>query len=219
MSIDGPREDEPTMLPTSGIETASETLTLTVWPAVSWALIAFDSDCWMTIVGTKVSPPPNEKLTGSPGATRPRRTAVAPALAARSTLRLNAQAPRSMRATLPAGFARYGSSGFVALIEPAGQPRPTNTTSPAKPVPIGAQATVSVFGYVPAMAAGLFTTSGKVAALGTWVWATEIADFAALGVSRMYGLLAPLPAAVTERTPTLLAWSTAYERSSSKAIP
>ena len=79
----------------------------------------------MTIVGTNVSPPPLEKVTASPGATRPMSTAVAPAWAARSTFRLTEQAPRSMSATLPVGSARYGSSGLVSSMEPAGQPRPT----------------------------------------------------------------------------------------------
>ncbi len=38
--VDGPRDDEPTMLPTSGMLTASETLTLTVAPPASCALMA-----------------------------------------------------------------------------------------------------------------------------------------------------------------------------------
>ncbi len=59
----------------------------------------------MTIDGTNVSPPPREKDTASPGATSPISTAVAPAFAARSTLRLTAQPPRSIRATLPLGSA------------------------------------------------------------------------------------------------------------------
>ena len=60
----------------------------------------------MIIVGTNVSPPPLEKLTGAPGATSPMRTPTAPALAARSTLRLTEQPPRSMSATLPDGSLR-----------------------------------------------------------------------------------------------------------------
>ena len=122
---EGPRADEPTMLPTSGMLTASETLTLTTTGMASWALIAELSDCWMTMVGTKLSPPPFEKLTASPGAMRPISTAVAPASAARSTFRLTEQSPRSMSATLPSGSARYGSSGLPSSMEPAGQPRPT----------------------------------------------------------------------------------------------
>jgi hypothetical protein len=80
--------------------------TLTFTGAARFALIKLDVAWVMTSVGTNVSPPPNEKLIGSPGATSPIRTPIAPALAARSTLRLTAQAPRSMSATFPAGFAR-----------------------------------------------------------------------------------------------------------------
>ena len=113
------------MLATSATLTASETLTLTVTGMARWALMAELSDCWMTMVGTKLSPPPFEKLTASPGATRPMSTAVAPASAARSTFRLTEQSPRSMSATLPSGSDRYGSSGLVSAMEPAGHPRPT----------------------------------------------------------------------------------------------
>ena len=66
------------MLPTSGMPFAGEIDTLTVSPAFSRALIAFDSDCWITSVGAKLSPPPKEKLTASPGATRPISTPIAP---------------------------------------------------------------------------------------------------------------------------------------------
>src|SRR5882672_8231190 len=105
----------------------------------------------MTSVGTNVLPPPNENETASPAATSPMSTPTAPALAARSTFRLTAQLPRSINATLPAGETRYGSS---AVAPAAGQPRPTNATSPVKPLPTGAQSTVSVFAYEPAIAAG-----------------------------------------------------------------
>ena len=80
--IDGPRDEVLAMLPTSGIAAAGEIETLTVWPAVSCALIAVDSDCWITSVGAKLSPPPNENETASPGATRPISTPMAPAFAA-----------------------------------------------------------------------------------------------------------------------------------------
>ena len=216
---DGPRADEPTTLPTSGTLTALETLTLTTTGIASWALMALLRDCWMTMVGTKLSPPPFEKLTASPGATRPISTAVAPASAARSTLRLTEQSPRSMSATLPAGSARYGSSGLPAAMEPAGQPRPRCTTSPVKPAPTGAQSTVAVLVYTPSMAAGLFTTSGKARALGTSVWATDRAVRALAGVPAMYGLLPPLPAAATVSMPRDQALSTASDRSSSNDSP
>jgi hypothetical protein len=78
-------------------------------------LIAFDSDCWMTSEGTKVSPPPNEKDTASPAATKPISTPVAPASAPMSTFRLTEQVPRSIYAILPAGLASRASPG---------QPRP-----------------------------------------------------------------------------------------------
>src|SRR2546426_2457235 len=130
----GPRADDETMLMARGVLKAGPTLTFT--GAAMFALTRFDVACVMISVGTNVSPPPNEKLTGSPGKTSPIRTPIAPALAARSTFRLTAQVPRSMSATFPAGFARYASPGH---------PRPTKTTSPVKPEPIGAQPTVSVF--------------------------------------------------------------------------
>src|SRR5438132_11853830 len=137
------------MLPTSGTAVLGPYVTLT--PFASWLLIVFEVDCVITSVGTKVSPPPYENEPGSPGATSPIRTPIAPAFAARSTLRLTAQVPRSIRAILPAGFERYGSPG---------QPRPTKVTSPVVSVfPIGAQPTVEVFLYSPAIAAGEFTFS------------------------------------------------------------
>ena len=139
----GPRADDETMLPTSGVLNCGPTVTFT--GAAMFALIRFDVACVMISVGTNVSPPPNEKLTGSPGATRPIKTPIAPALAARSTLRLTEHPPRSISATFPAGEARYGSSGLPDETEPAGQPRPTKATLPVKPSPIGAQPTVSVF--------------------------------------------------------------------------
>ena len=55
----------------------------------------------------------------SPGATRPINTPVAPALAAASIFRLTPQAPRSIRAILPLGSAKYGSAGLPGLMEPA----------------------------------------------------------------------------------------------------
>src|SRR5512143_3127730 len=155
------------MLPTSGMALAGEMVTLT-GPVARAPLMRFESAWVMISVGTKVSPPLKLKEMGSPGATRPRITARAPALAARSTLRLTPQAPRSMRAILPAGSARYGSAGLVGVTEPAGQPRPTKATSPVAWWSMGAQPTVSVLRMVPAMEAGEFTTSGKALALGTW---------------------------------------------------
>src|SRR6266704_6872353 len=120
------------MLPTRGTVKAGETVTTT--GAAMLALIKFDVLWVMTRVGTNVVPPPKEKEIASPPATRPIRTPTAPALAARSTLRLTLHAPRSVRATLPAGLSRYGSPG---------QPRPTNATGwLVKPAPIGAQSTV-----------------------------------------------------------------------------
>src|SRR5256885_2116493 len=131
----GPRADEDTMLPTRGMAVEGDTVTTT--GAEMLALIRFDVLWVMTRVGTNVSPPPKEKEIASPDATRPIRTPTAPALAARSTLRLTAHTPRSMRATLPEGSAMYGSPG---------QPRPTNATGTlVKPEPIGAQSTVDVF--------------------------------------------------------------------------
>src|SRR5438093_8302182 len=123
------------MLPTRGTVKAGETVTTT--GAAMLALIRFDVLWVMTRVGTNMVPPPKEKEIGSPAATSPIRTPTAPALAARSTLRLTLHAPRSMRATLPEGSAMYGSPG---------QPRPTNATGLlVKPAPIGAQSTVDVF--------------------------------------------------------------------------
>src|SRR2546425_274116 len=140
----GPRAEEETMLPTRGTVKAGETVTTT--GAARLALIRFDVLWVMTRVGTNRVPPPKEKEIASPDATRPIRTPTAPACAARSTLRLTAHTPRSMRATLPEGSARYGSPG---------QPRPTNATSLlVKPAPIGAQSTVDALAYVPAIEAG-----------------------------------------------------------------
>ena len=88
------------------MKTFGETVTFTVFPAESCALILSASALVITNVSTKVSPPPKAKLIGSPAATNPMSTPMAPALAARSTLRLTAHVPRSIKATLPAGFAR-----------------------------------------------------------------------------------------------------------------
>src|SRR5512147_85008 len=138
----GPRDEEATTLPTSGMAKAREMVTFT--GAAMLALRALELARVMMRVGTKVVPPPKLKEIGSPAATSPMITAVAPAWAARSTLRLTEQAPRSMRATLPAGLARYGSSGLPALMEPAGHPRPTKATSPVTAWSTGAQPTCSV---------------------------------------------------------------------------
>ena len=88
---------------TSGVVTAGEQLAMT--GAAIFALIELERLCWITRVGTNVSPPPKEKEIASPAATSPISTPTAPALAARSTLRLTLHAPRSIRATLPAGSA------------------------------------------------------------------------------------------------------------------
>src|SRR5439155_11116731 len=102
-------------------------------------------------VGTNAPPPPKLHQLRSAPMTIATNTPMAPALAARSTFRLTAQTPRSIRATLPAGLARYGSPG---------QPRPTKATSPVvSEFPIGAQPTVEVFLYSPAIAGGEFTFS------------------------------------------------------------
>src|SRR6266542_6303582 len=114
----------------------------------------------MTSEGTNVVPPPNAKLVASPGATRPMSTAMAPAEAARSTLRLTLQAPRSMSAILPVGLARYESAGDPGEMESAGHPRPTNATLPVTSLVTGANARGAVFAYLPAMDAGELTTSG-----------------------------------------------------------
>src|SRR6266704_5880130 len=120
------------MLMTRGVVTEGDSVAMT--GAAMLALIRLEVLWVITRVGTNVSPPPKEKEIASPDATRPIRTPTAPALAARSTLRLTAHTPRSMRATLPAGLSRYGSPG---------QPRPTNATGwLVKPAPIGAQSTV-----------------------------------------------------------------------------
>src|SRR5258706_4513701 len=166
----------------------------------------------MTSVGKKVVPPRKEKETASPASSRPMRTPTAPALAARSTFRLTAQLPRSISATLPAGEARYGSS---AVVPAAGQPRPTNATSPVKPLATGAQSTVSVFAYEPAIAAGELTVSGNARALGTAVCATLITPGAIDGDDTIYGRLPALPAAATTTTPGFTAMVEASVRSSS----
>src|ERR1700676_424948 len=69
--------------------------------------------CVITRLGTKFDPPPFENETASPGDTSPISTAMAPALAARSILRLTLQDPRSMRAIFPLGLARYVSAGVA----------------------------------------------------------------------------------------------------------
>ena len=54
----GPRDDVPAMLPTSLTKVALETLAVTVAGMASWSMMSSPSDCWMTTVGTNVSPPP-----------------------------------------------------------------------------------------------------------------------------------------------------------------
>src|SRR5262245_50657310 len=100
----GPRADEPTMLCVSGIAVAGEMVALT--GAAILDLIKFDVAWVITSDGTNIVPPPNENVMASPAATRPIRTPIAPAAAARSILRLIAQTPRSINAILPAGLAR-----------------------------------------------------------------------------------------------------------------
>ena len=99
---------------------SGETVTLT--GASRFALIEVLSDCVMTSVGTKLSPPPSENETASPGAINPISTPIAPASAARSTFKLTAQPPRSINATLPVGSAKYGASGLPGAMLPAGHP-------------------------------------------------------------------------------------------------
>src|SRR5215831_2234155 len=89
------------------------------------ALIRLLVGCVMTSEGTEWDPPPYINDIASPGATRPIRTPIAPACAARSIFRLTGQAPRSINAILPLGSVKYGSSGLPVLMESAGQPRPT----------------------------------------------------------------------------------------------
>ncbi len=66
----------------------------------------------ITSVGTKSDPPPWEKVTASPGATKPIKTAMAPACAALSIFKLTLHDPRSISAIAPLGLARYGSAGL-----------------------------------------------------------------------------------------------------------
>src|SRR5215470_17141149 len=142
----------------------------------------------MTSVGTKVSPPPKLNVIASPPAVNPISAPMAPAFAARSTFRLIEQPPRSISAILPAGLSRYGSGrglGGVRLF--AGHPRPTKETLPVTPAPTGAQSTVAVFGYEPAIAAGLLMINGNATALGTCVCATLITSGAVEGELTMYG--------------------------------
>ena len=94
------------MLPTSGTKTLVETVACTAVPAESCALILLASASVITSVSTNESPPPKLNEIGSPGATKPISTPIAPALAARSTFRLTGHPPRSINATLPAGSAR-----------------------------------------------------------------------------------------------------------------
>ena len=121
--IDGPRDELATMPPTSGNAAALEMDTLTT-PEARRALMAVDSDCWMTSEGLKFVPPPKENETASPPATSPMRTPVAPSLTALSTFKLTEHPPRSISATLPDGLVRTGSAGLPAATLPAGQPRP-----------------------------------------------------------------------------------------------
>ena len=102
----GPREELPVTLPTNGIKTSGDTVTFTVVPAESCSLILSASAFVITSVSANVSPPPNANDIGSPAATNPINTPMAPALVARSTLRLTLQSPRSINAILPAGSAR-----------------------------------------------------------------------------------------------------------------
>ncbi len=69
------------------------------------------------------------------------------------------------------------------------------------------------------MEAGATTSYCGRNALGTSVWATEIAVAAALGVPVAYGLSLELPAEATVRTPSAVALFTASTRSSSNACP
>src|SRR4030095_13246189 len=214
--IDGPRDELLAMLPTSGIAAAGENETLTTCPPVSCVLMLVDSNGWITSVGAKWVPPPNENEMASPGATSPIRTPMAPAATARSTFRLTEQAPRSISTIFPVGKGLgYGSAGLPGLMLSAGQPRPMKATSPVTPAPTGAQSTVAVFLYMPAIAAGVFTTSAIACALGTCVCATLITPGAIDGELTMYGLLAPLPAAAPTITPILTALVEASARSSS----
>ena len=85
---------------------------------------------------------------------------MAPAVAAVSIFKLIPQAPRSISAILPLGLAKYGSAGLPGLMEFAGQPRPTYTTSLVTDVSTGAKLSLAVLVYDPEMLAGELTTSG-----------------------------------------------------------
>ncbi len=161
----GPRADVVAMLPASETALALEMVTFT--GARMFALMLLESDCWITSVGAKCVPPPKLNETASPGAMRPMRTPVAPLATARSTLRLTEHTPRSINATLPDGLDRNGSPGH---------PRPMYATLPVTPAPTGAQSTVAVLRYVPAIDAGELITSGITFADGTCVCATLITD-------------------------------------------
>src|ERR1700722_20288055 len=89
--------------------TAEESEVFSMRFATAWVI---------TSDGTKSVPPPLEKLTASPGATKPIRTAVAPARAARSIFKLTEHDPRSISAIAPLGMARYGSVGLPVVMEP-----------------------------------------------------------------------------------------------------
>ena len=100
------------------------------------------SDCWITSDGTKLVPPPYEKVTASPGATSAIRTPIAPALAAASTFRLTEHVPRSIRAILPASEPAGSGAQARLLVPPACS---AVLMSPeVSLLPTGANASVSV---------------------------------------------------------------------------
>src|SRR5262245_46461278 len=128
--------------------------------------------------------PPMTTSASPPAALLKTMTAAAWFSCAQATLLSKRQAPRSINAILPAGSARYGSAGFVPLIDPGGQPRPTYTTSPEKVLYAG-------FGVNSAIEAGRFPSNALLVTCGWYMCACANFDGCPHGWTTPFALYEP----------------------------
>src|SRR5919108_27102 len=124
VSMAGPRDDEPTMVPINGRPCAGSNRTVTA-PAAR-ALLSASEVLWWTMkpgmsMQASLGHTPNAPLNGSPGATRPMTPASPPASAMLAICSLKLQMPRSTRTIRPVrstpsnGFGRFGPEPPAAV--------------------------------------------------------------------------------------------------------
>src|SRR6476469_9142265 len=174
--LDGPRDDEPTMWPTSAIPAAGSKVTRVVG-----AFMAVDV-AWLTMkpgiaAHRLLGQSPSEPSNGSPGVMRPM-TPMAPLPAAMLAIfALKLQVPRSTRTTLPASVPA-ANGRHPSTLPPAPSPNWTGTLVFASAAEIGLDhdwATASVGTNGPPLRD---RPIAKPVEDGTAVWATEITDLA-----------------------------------------